>query len=51
MVRERRDVTRVCRVEALPMAPVVFEGLDRVGKELIIGVRGRWVRKKSGRNH
>ncbi len=48
-MRERRDVTGDCGVEVLPVAPVVFEGLDRVGKELVTGVRDRWVGEKSGR--
>ncbi len=53
MVRERRDVTGDCGVEVLPVAPVVFEGLDRVGKELVTGIKEKVGRgeKRKKRNH
>ncbi len=39
-------------IEVLPVAPMVFDGIDDVGKTLIAGVREwiKWIGKKSGRN-
>jgi hypothetical protein len=44
-------VTGDCGIEVLPVAPVVFEGLDDTGKALIQGVRKwiKWAGEKSGR--
>ncbi len=51
MVRAVREVTGDCGIEVLPVAPVVFEGLDETGKILIQAVREwiKWVGEKSGR--
>jgi hypothetical protein len=51
MVRAIREVTGDCGIEVLPVAPVVFEGLDETGKFLIQGAREwiKWVGEKSGR--
>ncbi len=51
MVREVRGVTGDTGIEVLPVAPVVFDGIDDVGKTLISGVREwiKWVGGKSGR--
>jgi hypothetical protein len=51
MVRAVREVTGDCGIEVLPVAPVVFEGLDDTGKALIQGVREwiKWAGEKSGR--
>jgi hypothetical protein len=37
MVKSMMSVTGDCGIEILPIVPVVFEGLDQVGRELISG--------------
>jgi hypothetical protein len=51
MVKDVRAVTGDSGIEVLPVAPVVYEGLDEVGKILIAGVREwiKWIGEKSGR--
>ncbi len=51
MVKDVRAVTGDTGIEVLPVAPVVFEGLDETGKVLISGVREwiKWIGEKSGR--
>jgi hypothetical protein len=51
MIKGVRDVTGDTGVEVLPVVPVVFEGLDKVGSELIGGVRGwvEWIAAKTGK--
>ncbi len=43
-------ITGDCAVEILPVVPVVFEGLDKVGSELNGGLRGwiEWIAEKRG---
>jgi hypothetical protein len=47
MVKEVRSVTGDCGIEVVPVAPVVFEGIDNMGKSLISGSNGS-VRKVEG---
>jgi hypothetical protein len=51
MVKEVRTVTGDCGIEVLPVAPVVFDGIDDMGKSLISGLRQwiKWISDKSGR--
>jgi hypothetical protein len=51
MVSEVFGVTGDIGIEVLPFVPVVFEGIDDVGKELICGVQEwvKWIGKTSGR--
>jgi hypothetical protein len=51
MVRGVQEVTGDTGVEVLPVVPVVFEGLDSVGRELLGGLRGwiEWIAEKTGR--
>jgi hypothetical protein len=51
MVSEIHGVTGDTGIEVLLFVPVVFEGIDDVGKELICGVQEwvRWIGRKSGR--
>ncbi len=51
MVREVYGVTGDVGVEVLPVCPVVFEGLDRKGGELICQLQSwiRWVGENTGR--
>ncbi len=52
MVRSVREVTGDTGIEVLPVAPVVFEGVDEIGKSLIFGVREwiKWIGEKTGRD-
>jgi hypothetical protein len=51
MVRNVSGVTGRAAIEVLPVVPVVREGLDEVGRELITGVREwiRWISEKTER--
>ncbi len=51
MVREVFSVTGDIGIEVLPFVPVVFEGIDEIGKGLIGGVQEwiKWISEKSGR--
>jgi hypothetical protein len=51
MVSEVHGVTGDTGIEVLPFVPVVFEGIDDIGKELICGVQEwvRWIGRKSER--
>jgi hypothetical protein len=51
MVKELRVVTGDSGIEVLPVAPVVYDGIDDVGKTLMAGVREwiKWIGDKSGR--
>jgi hypothetical protein len=51
MVRGVQEVTWDTGVEVLPVVPVIFEGLDNVGRELLGGLRGwiDWIAEKTGR--
>jgi hypothetical protein len=51
MVNEVYGVTGDIGIEVLPFVPVVFDGIDDVGKELIRGVQEwvKWIGEKSGR--
>jgi hypothetical protein len=51
MVRNVNGVTGRAAIEVLPVVPVVREGLDVVGRELITGVREwiRWISEKTER--
>jgi hypothetical protein len=51
MVRGVQEVTGDTGVEVLPVVPVVFEGLDNVGRELLGGLRGwiEWIAEQTGR--
>ncbi len=52
MVSEVLGVTGDIGIEMLPFVPVVFDGIDDVGRELICGVQEwvKWIGKTSGRN-
>jgi hypothetical protein len=45
-------VTGDIGIEVLPFVPVVFDGIDDVGRELIGGVKEwvKWIGKTSGRS-
>jgi hypothetical protein len=52
MVSEVFGVTGDIGIEVLPFVPVVFDGIDDVGRELICGVQEwvKWIGKTSGRS-
>jgi hypothetical protein len=52
MVSEVFGVTGDIGIEVLPFVPVVFDGIDDVGKELICGVQEwvKWIGRTSGRS-
>jgi hypothetical protein len=52
MVKEVWGVTGDIGIEILPFVPVVHEGLDEMGRDLIGGVKEwvRWIAEKSGRS-
>ncbi len=51
MVREVMAITGDIGIEVVPCVPVIFGGLDDIGRELLGGVREWlcWIAKKSGR--
>jgi hypothetical protein len=51
MVREVKNVTGDIGIEVLPVVPVCFEGLDKVGRDLLGGLRMwiNWIGEKGGR--
>jgi hypothetical protein len=51
MVREVFAVTGDIGIEVLPFVPVVFDGIDEMGMELIGWIREwiKWIAEKSGR--
>ncbi len=51
MVKDVRTVTGDSGIEVLPVAPIVYDRIDEVGKTLIAGVREwiKWIGEKSGR--
>ncbi len=52
MVREVFSVTGDIGIEVLPFVPVVFDGIDEIGRGLIGGVQEwiKWIAEKSGRD-
>jgi hypothetical protein len=50
MVKGIMGVTGDSGIEVLPVVPMIFEGLDKVGKELLGRLRGRirWVGRAGG---
>jgi hypothetical protein len=52
MVRDVWGVTGDAGVEVLPVAPVVYDGLDELGRELIAGLCDwiGWIGRKAGRD-
>jgi hypothetical protein len=50
MVRDIHPVTVDTRIVVLPVVPICFEGLDRVGRDLIRAVKlwVKWIGEKSG---
>jgi hypothetical protein len=51
MVREVKNITGDIGIEVLPVVPVCFEGLDKVGRDLLGGLRMwiNWIGEKGGR--
>jgi hypothetical protein len=51
IVREMMAITGDIGIEVVPCLPVIFDGLDETGRELLGGVREWlcWIAKKSGR--
>jgi hypothetical protein len=51
MVREVKSVTGDIGIEVLPVVPVCYEGVDKLGQELLGGLRMwvNWISMKSGR--
>jgi hypothetical protein len=51
MVRDVWSVTGDIGIEVLPFVPVVMEGMDEVGRDLLGGMKEwvRWISEKSGR--
>jgi hypothetical protein len=51
MVRDVWTVTGDIGIEVLPFVPVVMEGMDEVGRDLLGGLKDwvRWISEKSGR--
>jgi hypothetical protein len=52
MLRAVREVAGDTGIEVLPVAPVVFEGVDEIRKSLIFGVREwiKWISDRTGRD-
>jgi hypothetical protein len=51
MVREVKSVTGDIGIDVLPVVPVCYEGVDKLGQELLGGLRMwvNWISLKSGR--
>ncbi len=51
MVREVMGITGDIGIEVVPCVPVIFEGLDGIGRELLGGIQKWlcWIARTSGR--